>query len=89
MAGVLATRSKDKMALNFTLVDGTNATTAVLTGIATEDTILSVLHFTTKAAIATLADITSDVTISAADQITFGSDYTSDQVLVIWNDNSL
>ena len=82
-------RSLPNFNLRITLVDGVNATTAVLTGIATEDTILSVLHLSTKAAIATCADITDDVTISAADQITVGSDYSSDQMVVSWVDVSV
>lgn len=89
MAGVLQTRSKDKCAHNITLVDGVNATTAVLTGIALEDQITSVMLFSTKAAVATVTDITDDVTISAADQITVGSDYSSDLMQVFWDDLSL
>ena len=89
MAGVLQTRSKDLFNLNITFVDGTNATTAVLTGIATEDELVSVWHISTKADNATTVDITSDVSISAADEITFGSDYSSDLTIVFWIDKSL
>ncbi len=82
-------RSLPNFNLRISLVDGVNATTATLTGIATEDTILSVLHLSTKSSIATCADITSDVTISDADEITVGSDYSSDQMIVFWVDVSV
>jgi len=89
MAGVLQTRSLDKFNLNVTLVDGVNATTATLTGIATEDRILSVMLFSTKASVATVTDITDDVTITAANTITVGSDYSNDLMQVFWVDMSL
>ena len=76
-------------ALRVDLVDGANATTATLTGATTDDTLLLVLHMTVKGTIETLADITSDVTITADDTITYGSDYSSDQCLIIWHDASV
>ena len=74
--------------LGFILVDGSNATTATATGIAVGDTIISATLFETKAAIAAVSDITTDVTITATDEVTFGSDYSSDQVLVVFHNAS-
>lgn len=70
--------------LRFNLVTG-SATTRALTGITTSDVIAACLHFTTAADITAL-DLYTDVTISAADEITFGTDCTNDHCLIIWQD---
>ena len=75
--------------LQVSLVSGTNATGITIAGIATEDKIVFVGHFTTAAAIATLADVTSHVTISAANTILPDTDYSSDQLMVVWVDVSV
>ena len=75
------------LALRSAVVDGVNATTQTVTGIATTDTLVFVGHFT-PGATATFADVTSDTTISAADTITVGSDYSSDRLVILWHDGS-
>lgn len=74
--------------LNVTLVAGGSAGDHTVTGIATGDEIVFVGHFSTAAAIATLADITSEFTVTAADTINNvgESDTTNDQLMVIWLD---
>lgn len=71
--------------LNFSLISGGAAGDHTVTGIASGDEILAVLHYTTGAA---LADLTSEFSVSAANTInnTGGTDTTSDQLLVIWFD---
>lgn len=74
-----------------TLVAGGSAGDHTVTGIATTDTIIWVGHLSTAAAIATLADLTGEFTITAADTINnaAGTDTTSDQLMVIWDDADL
>lgn len=74
--------------LNVTLVNGGAAGNFTVTGIATADEIVFVGHFSTAAAIATLADLTAEFSITAADTInnTSGTDTTSDQLMVMWVD---
>ncbi len=70
--------------LTIGLVAGGVAGAHTLTGIALGDRIVFVGHFSTLAAIATLADLTSEFTVSAADTIdnTGGTDTSSDQLMV-------
>ena len=75
------------LALHVDVIDGTNATTQVLTGIETNDTIIFGGHFT-PGATSTFADVTTNVSISAADQVTFAADYSSDNMVVVWADGS-
>lgn len=82
------TRSLDNFNLRISLVDGVNTTTATLTGIATEDEIVSVLLASTKASVATITDISSTVSITAANTITVTADYTNDLMIVFWIDKS-
>lgn len=76
--------------LKVTLVAGGAAGNHTVTGIATGDEIAFVGHLSTAAAIATLADITSEFTVTAADTINnaAGTDTTSDQLMVIWIDKT-
>ena len=76
--------------LNVTLVAGGSAGDHTVTGITTSDEIAFVGHFSTAASIATLADLTSEFTITAADTINNvgGTDTSSDQLMVIWLDLS-
>jgi hypothetical protein len=74
--------------MNVTLVAGGAAGNHTVTGIATGDELVFVGHLSTAAAIATLADLTSEFTVSAADTINnaAGTDTTNDQLMVIWLD---
>lgn len=51
------------------VADGAAAGNVTVTGIATTDTLVAVLVFTTAASIATLADLTAEFTITATDTI--------------------
>lgn len=70
--------------LSIDLVAGAAADAAItVTGIGTEDTILSVIHNTAG----TLADLTAEATITDDDEIQLGTtDTTGDQLLVFWYD---
>ena len=75
------------LALHVDVVDGVNTTTQTVTGIATTDTLIGVIHWTPGAA-AVPVDATSHTTITAADTITVDADYSSDRLIVIWHDAS-
>jgi len=64
--------------------DGGSDPTYTITGCSTGDELVFVGHLTTKAAIATLADVTSDFSISGTNEISSTTDYSNDQLLVIW-----
>lgn len=68
------------------LIAGGAAGNHTVTGIATADNLVMVLHNTAGA----LADLTSEFTISATNTINnaAGTDTSSDQLLVIYQDNS-
>lgn len=70
------------------LVDGGAAGDFTVTGIAVGDRLVFVGEFATKAAIATLTDLTSEFSITAADTINNagGTATTSDQLMVIYHD---
>jgi hypothetical protein len=71
--------------LNVTLVAGGAAGDHTVAGIAAGDEIVFVGHFSTAAAIATLADLTSEFTAGAGVvNNAAGTDTTSDQLMVIW-----
>lgn len=75
--------------LKFALVAGSTAGTHTVTGIATGDELIWVGHFTTAAAIATLADLTSEFSITGADEVTnTTADTTNDQLMVVWLDRT-
>lgn len=67
------------------LIAGGTAGDRTVTGIATADRLASVLHFTTGGAV---ADLTAEFSITAANTINNdgGTDTSSDQLLVIWED---
>lgn len=67
------------------VADGAAAGNVTVTGVATTDTLLFVGVFTTKASIATFADLTAEFTISAGDTLnnTGGTSTANDQLLVI------
>ena len=69
------------------IIDGGSAGDHTVTGIAVGDTLVMVLHITTKASIATMADLTSEFTV-AAGKITnaTGTNTTSDQLLIFYED---
>jgi len=70
------------------LVDGGSAGDFTVTGIAVGDRLIFVGEFATKAAIATLTNLTSEFSITAADTINNagGTATTNDQLLVIYHD---
>ncbi len=72
--------------LKVALVAGGAAGDITVTGIATADNLVMVLHNTAG----TLADLTSEFTISAANTInnTGGTDTSSDQLVVFYQDNT-
>ena len=69
------------------LIAGGAAGDFTVTGITTADTLIMVLHYTTGAA---LADLTSEFSITATNTINNagGTATTSDQLVVIYQDNS-
>lgn len=83
--------TKTKLAGGFskvTVADGTTAATDVtVTGIAAGDELVSVLALTTKAAITSLADRTSEYTVGANKLVkAAGTDESSNQLIIVWND---
>lgn len=70
------------------LIAGGAAGDHTVTGIAVGDELIFVAHISTAAAIATMADLTSEFTISAANTINnaAGTETASDQLLVFYND---
>lgn len=68
----------------FFVADGAAAGNVTVTGVATTDTLLFVGVFTTKASIATFADLSAEFTISAADTLnnTGGTSTANNQLLV-------
>lgn len=76
--------------IHVNLLDGEDGDpgTYVLTGIEIGDEIVFVGHFTTKASIASLADVTSDFAINDTDQLLSATDYSNDQLMVIWVDRT-
>lgn len=80
--------------LKVSLVDGQDETTGpdltyTLTGAALGDEVVSVIHITTKASIATMAVLTG-YTITGANELSSGSavDLSSDQLMVTWIDHT-
>ncbi len=67
------------------LAAGAAAGNVTVTGIATTDTLVSVLVFTTAASIATVADLTAEFTITATDTVnnTGGTSTANNQLLII------
>ena len=71
-----------------TVADGTAAATDVtVAGMAPGDELVKVLSFTTKAAIGSLADRTSEYAIGTGELAkAAGTDETGNQLLIFWND---
>lgn len=69
---------------------GGSAGAHTVTGIAIGDRLIAVQHFTTAAAIATVADLISEFTISAANAIdnTSGTDTSNDRLIVFYEDRT-
>ncbi len=83
-------KSKSSMGVQITLVAGASASTNIaISGIATEDSLIFVGHLSTAASIATLVDDTANCSITSAGNIQSSTDTSSDQLMVVWNDNSL
>lgn len=76
------TQASADLSMTQALIAGGSAGNHTVTGIATTDTLVSVIHNTAG----TLADLTSEFTISAADTInnSAGTDTTGDQLLVTY-----
>ncbi len=74
--------------LQFNVADGDTATTDItVTGAVAADVVVFTGHFTTKAAVASLADLTSEGSFTDADDYQNDStDTTNDQLLIIWLD---
>jgi hypothetical protein len=66
------------------LADGASAGDITVTGMTATSRIVFVGHLTTKAAIATLADLTSECTAGTGKITTASTDTTSDQLLIIY-----
>lgn len=82
---------RDRLAGGFsktTVADGTaSATDVTVTGMVVGDELVKVLAFTTKAAIATMADRTSEYTVGAGKIVkAAGTNETNNQLLIFWND---
>ncbi len=72
--------------LQINLVDGAAAdTNMAISGIKMTDRIIHVDHISTKAAIATMADLTSTVSITSDGNIQSTTDTSSDQLKVYWD----
>lgn len=86
--------SKDGLCLKESVVVGaaTAAVTRTITGIATTDTIVSAIIMGATAISASTAAVTADITISAANTITCGTNVVvpgiARAVKVLWLDNS-
>ena len=67
---------------------GGSAGNHTVTGIEIGDRLIAVQHFSTAASIATVADLTSEFSISGANQINnaAGTDTSNDQLIVIYED---
>ena len=85
------TQSKSMFNMQVSVLAGTTAATNIaVTGIVTTDEIIWCGHISTAAAIATLADITSEVSITSDGQVQLSStDTSSDALLLFWIDTSL
>ncbi len=85
------TKAVERICLQFSVLDGTTATTNIaVTGIKTVDQILFAGVFTTKASIATFADLTSEVSITSDGNIQTSSTSTANnQILLVWNKRSV
>ena len=69
------------------IIDGGAAGDHTVTGIAVGDNLVIVLHISTKASIATMADLTSEFTVAAGKiNNAAGTDTTNDQLLVFYED---
>lgn len=82
---------KTKLAGGFskvTIADGTaSATDVTVSGMAVGDELVSVLALTTKAAITSLADRTSEYAVGAGKLVKdAGTNETSNQIIIVWND---
>ena len=74
--------------IQFSLLDGTTATTDItVTGAVAADVVVFVGHLTTKAAVASIADLTSEGSFTDPDDFQMSStDTSNDQLFVIWLD---
>ncbi len=74
--------------LQFAVADGAAATTDItVTGAVAADVVVFTAHFSTKASVATLADLTSEGSFTDAnDYQNDSTDTTNDQLLIIWLD---
>ncbi len=76
--------------LKVALVAGGAAGNHTVSGIATEDRLVAVLHASTAVSIATVADLTSEFSIASANTINnTTTDTSSDQLWVVWEDRSV
>ena len=87
MSGMDKARSAYNLRVNL-LVGANAATNIAVAGIATDDEIIFCGHLTTAASIATLADLTSTMSISAAGQVQSSTATNNDQLWLFWIDTS-
>lgn len=85
------TKAVERVCLQFNLLAGAAADTNIaVTGIKTGDQILFACVFTTAAAIATAADLSSEVVILTDGNIQLTDTSTANnQILLIWNKRSV
>lgn len=74
--------------IKVSILDGTTATTDItVTGAVAADVVVFVGHITTKAAVASIADLTSEGSFTDDDDFQMGStDTSNDQLFLIWLD---
>lgn len=83
------TRAVPSLCIKTTMVAGAGAdTNMAIAGIAMEDTLISVLHISTTASVATIVDALATTNITSAGNIQNTGATTSDSLWVQWHDAS-
>lgn len=73
----------------FSIIDGTGASSNIaVANSQTDDRIIHVSHYTTKSAIESVVDDTSNCSFTSDGQFQSSTNTTADQLLVIWQSNS-
>jgi len=81
------TKAKDALCIKVAVVTGaTAATNIAVTGIATEDTLISVIEHNATSALPT--DRTATTSITSAGNIQCSATTSADSLVVLWLDNS-
>ena len=83
------TRAVDSICIKTAMVAGAAAdTNMAIAGIAVEDTLISVLHISTTASVATIVDALATTSITSAGNIQNTGTTASDSLWVQWHDAS-